>query len=183
MDYIDYKVFTKRSWEKNHKSHQDRIKEILAVPSTRIDNKPSEFHQNAPCRKKPKKIDRSKAQADLILVNTLKEIHERNYIKELKDRISEVKSLKNLPKKFKPLASNRDTIEGNMIIQGKLNRVKSNFSKKDWDKQYKEAKIYSKMISKPHLSKKPPSIDPDTPLSKRNLLESYSFSLRDLHSL
>ena len=183
MDYIDYKVFMKRSWEKNHKSHQDRIKEILAVPSTRIDNKPSELHQKAPCRKKPKKFDRSKAQADLILVNTLKEIHERDYLIELKDRISEFKSLKNLPRKFKPLVSSRDTIEGNIMIQGKLNRVKSNFSKKDWDKQYKEAKVYSKMISKPHLSKKLPSINSNTPQSKRQLLESYSTSLRDLHSL
>lgn len=183
MDYIDYKLFMRKSWEKNQKSHQDRLKEISSVPSTRIDNKPSDIHKNAPCRKKAKKFDRSKAQADLVLVNTLKEIHERDFIKGLKERIHEVKSLKNLPKKFKPSSSNRETIEGNIIIQGKLNRIKSNFSKKDWEKHYKDSKNYSKMISKPHLSKKLPSLDVESPLSRRKLLESYSYSLKDLNSL
>jgi hypothetical protein len=173
MEYIDYKSFMKKNWQKDHKSHQERLKEISFIPSNRIDNKQSEFHKNAPCRKKPKKSEIEKLQADQILVNTLRDIFNRDYTKGLKERVNNIKSLASLPRKFKPKFTDRELIEGNMMIQAKLNRVKSNFSIKDWKKQYKEAKVYGKMIAKPHVDKKLPSIE-HSPSSKRTLIESYS---------
>lgn len=176
MDYVDYKSFMKKNWKKDQKSHKDRLKTISVIPSNRIDNKPSDFHKNAPCRKKPKKSEIEKLKADQILVNTLRSIIERDYAKDIKERLSNIKSLANIPRKFKPKYTDREILEGNMIIQSKLNRVKSSFSLKEWKKQYKDAKIVGKMIAKPHVDKKLPSLE-NSPSSRRNLIESYSINL------
>ena len=176
MDYIDYKSFMKKNWTKDHKSHQERLKEISAIPSNRIDNKPSDFHKNAPCRKKPKKSEVEKLKADQILVNTLRGILERDYAKDIKERLSNIKSLATIPRKFKPKYSDREILEGNMIIQSKLNRVKSSFSLKEWEKQYKDAKVFGKMIAKPHVDKKLPCLE-NSPSNRRSLIEPYSLNL------
>lgn len=176
MDYIDYKPFMKKNWEKEQKSHQERLKEISIFPSNRIDNKPSEFHKNAPCKKKPKQSKIEKLQADLNLVNTLRTISERDYLKDMRERLCNVKSLATLPRKFKPKYSDRELLEGNLIIQNKLNKVKSNFSLREWEKQYKDAKVFKKMIAKPHVDRKLPALA-ESPSGRKNLIESYSLNL------
>ena len=176
MDYIDYKTFMKKNWENEQRSHQERLKEISIFPSNRIDNKPSEHHKNAPCRKKPNKCKIEKLQADQVLLNTLRTISERDYLKDMRKRLSNIKSLASIPRKFKPKYSNRELLEGNLIIQSKLNTVKSNFSLKEWNKQYKDSKVFAKLVAKPHVDKKLPALAESAP-GRNNLIESYSLNL------
>jgi hypothetical protein len=171
MEYVDYKGFMLKTWERDKKSHQDRIKAILNSPSHRIDNKPSYFTLNAPCKTKQRQSPDNKYETNHYY-NSIRQITEKNVSRPLRQEIARMQSLGYIPKNFKPKTNEREVDDENWRIYQKLSKVKSCFSKKKWDSEFKSARAYRKLIAKPHLEKKLPKID--DPVSGRTLIDSYS---------
>ena len=175
MDYVDYKEFMKKNWKKDERLHRNRLNEIQNSPSNRIDNKPSEYHFTAPCKKKKEKTNIEIDFESGKHYSTMCQISSRNLYKEVRDQVN-----KNIG--FPAYAKNRknhchkEVKSENLRIYQKLATVKSQFSLKTWDKEYELSTNYSKRIAKPHIDNKLPLLSSKKLSSTRHLIDSYSLA-------
>lgn len=174
MEYVDYKSFMQKNWKKNKKLHKDRLDKIWNSPSNRIDNKLSEYHFTSPCKHKTEKSNYEIEHDNEKHYSTINQISMKNKGKEVKVVSNRLKSLSVVSKSSKKLPKKEMELENWKMYQ-KLTSMKSQFSLKNWKKDFEQSKNYRTRISRPHLEKFP-IVSLKKPNSTRQLIDSYSIA-------
>ena len=167
MDYVDHRALTKKFWQKDKRSHHDRLDVILSSPSNRIDNKLSPIHEKAPCWKKPNPKSQKPKFNPQAHQHSLNLIKNRSISKEIIERIESISGYSTLSKKFRSSTSFKILKQSQSSCADK---VKSNLSIKSWEKDFKRSLAYKKRISKPHVEKKAGKVPEKSP-RKSKLIE------------
>jgi hypothetical protein len=169
MDYIDYKIFMVKNWKRNKQLHKERLKAIISSPTNRIDNKPSEYQLKAPCMQRKDKKNLELISSNLKHYNNIREIYNKNNLKEVKGQIDRM----SIASKTSSKKNKHELEDQNWKIYNKLMLVKPQLSSRKWEEDFQRSSSYKKLISKPHLEKKLPEIKSES-MSKRRLIDSYS---------